>query len=124
MPSKDWNNDRLMSNSISPTTSQNGKATTLKTTFHRETTVSIRLSAPSEVIWDILTRAVDYSKWNSTIVSLEGRIAPGSTIKLVSKLDPRRIFTLSIKEFVPHQKLVWGDRNGTRVYTLARQDEA
>ena len=39
-------------------------------------------------------------------------------IKLKSTLDSNRVFKLKIKEFVPNQKLVWGDAMGERTYTL------
>lgn len=51
-------------------------------------------------------------------MSVQGDIAPGSKIRLVSTLDPSRTFTLKIKEFSPTARLAWGDALGTRVYTL------
>ena len=52
------------------------------------------------------------------MVSIEGKVALGETIKLKSKLDPKRVFTLNVKEVVPYKKLAWGDYMGLRVYTL------
>ncbi len=48
----------------------------------------------------------------------EGRDHSGSSIQLVSTLDPSRTFKLKIKEFEPPHRLVWGDALGARVYTL------
>ena len=54
---------------------KNGKAVTRKTTFSRETTVSILIKADPAIIWALLTKASDYVRWNSTVTSIEGNIA-------------------------------------------------
>lgn len=102
------------------TKAQNGKATTVKTTFHRETSVSIEIKADAAIIWALLTKASDYTRWNSTVTSIEGNIALGEKIKLKSILDAKRTFKLKVKEFVPENKFVWGDGQGNRVYTLTK----
>ncbi len=96
----------------------NSKALTTKNTFSRQTSVSVDIAASAEKVWAILTDAPRYTKWNSTIVSIDGEIAPGKTIKLVSTLDPKRIFKLRVKVFEPASKLVWGDPMGARTYQL------
>ncbi len=97
---------------------QNGTAVTIKKTFSRKTSVSNIINADAAIIWALLTNASDMARWNSTLVSLEGEITQGNTIKLKSKLDPKRTFTLKVKEIIPEKKLVWGDGQGTRVYSL------
>lgn len=99
-----------------------GKATTVKTTFHRETTVSILIKADAAVIWALLTKASDYPRWNTTVISIEGTIAPGEKIRLKSSLDPKRTFTLKVKEFEKERRLVWGDGQGNRVYTISKNE--
>jgi len=101
------------------TMAQSVKATTVKTTFHRETTVSIEIKADSAIVWALLTKASDYPRWNSTVISIEGNIALGQKIKLKSTLDAKRTFKLKIKEFHPNNRLVWGDGQGNRVYTIS-----
>jgi uncharacterized protein YndB with AHSA1/START domain len=100
------------------TMAQNGKATTVRTTFHRETSVSIDIKADPAIVWVLLTKASDYPRWNSTVTSIEGNIALGEKIKLKSILDAKRTFKLKVKEFEPEKKLVWGDGQGNRVYTI------
>jgi uncharacterized protein YndB with AHSA1/START domain len=95
-----------------------GKAATVKTTFSRETTVSTEIHADAAIVWALLTHANDYSRWNSTVLSLEGNIASGEKIRLRAALAPKRIFKLKVKEMQEGRKLVWGDSQGTRVYTL------
>jgi uncharacterized protein YndB with AHSA1/START domain len=98
--------------------STNGKATTIKTTFSRETAVNTQIHADASVIWALLTNAAEYPRWNSTVTSLEGKIQLVETIRLKSYLDDKRVFKLKIKEWVANQKLVWGDAMGSRVFTL------
>jgi len=100
---------------------QNGKATTIKKTFSRATSVQIDIKADTEIIWKLLTNAADFPRWNSTVLSIEGTIKKGEKIKLKSYLDPSRTFKLKIKEAIPQQKMVWGDMMGTRTFTLTKQ---
>lgn len=101
---------------------QTGKATTVKTTFHRETSVNIEIKADPAIVWTLLTNASDYPRWNSTVTSIEGTIALGEKIKLKSTLDPKRTFKLKVKEFEIAKKLVWGDSQGNRTYTLTNNE--
>lgn len=102
-------------------TTQNGKATTIKKTFSRETSISELINAKASIIWTLLTTANDIARWNSTVISIEGDIKVGERIKLKSTLDPKRIFKLKVKEMIPEQKLSWGDSMGTRTYSLAKE---
>lgn len=104
------------------TETSTGKAVTTKKTFSRETAISIDIQADRSIIWALLTNAHDYPRWNSTIISIEGTIAPGEKIKLKAKLDPKRVFTLKVKELDADNRLVWGDAMGTRIYTLKPMD--
>ena len=97
-----------------------GKAITIKKTFSRETSVSTTISADPAILWALLTRAADFPRWNSTVTSIKGEIKQGGTIELKSTLDEKRTFKLKIKEFVPEKRLVWGDAQGSRVYTLEK----
>lgn len=98
---------------------QNGKASTIKKTFSRTTTISEEIHADASKIWQLLTNAADFSRWNSTVISIDGEIKKGGKIKLKSILDPKRTFKLKVKEMLPEQKLVWGDAMGERIYTLS-----
>jgi uncharacterized protein YndB with AHSA1/START domain len=98
-----------------------GKTVTTKTMFSRETAVQIPIHADPTIIWSLLTNAADYPRWNSTIISLEGEIRPGGTLKLKSTLDEKRTFNLKVKEMEPERRLVWGDSQGSREYTLSRE---
>ena len=97
---------------------QNSQATTSRKTFSRTTSVSTTIQVDPSIVWALLTNAADYKRWNSTIVSIEGDIAPGEKIRLKSTLDPKRTFKLKVKKMEAEKSLVWGDAMGKRTYTL------
>jgi uncharacterized protein YndB with AHSA1/START domain len=71
--------------------------------------VERRIDASPERVWAVLTDAASYGNWNRAVVSIEGTIAPGSTISLVSIANPKRAFRLHITEMQPPNRLVWSD---------------
>lgn len=97
---------------------QESPAATVRKTFSRTTSVSTVIKADPAVIWALLTNAADYKRWNSTVISIEGEIAPGEKIRLKSTLDPKRTFKLKVKTFEPEKRMIWGDGKGNRTYTL------
>lgn len=101
----------------------NGKAHTNKSTFSRTTSIQELILADKTAIWSLLTNATQYPEWNSTIISIQGKIEPGSKIQLKSPLAPERTFKLKVKEVIPEKKLVWGDAMGTRTYSLSPADK-
>ncbi len=103
-------------------TGQNSKATTTRTTFSRETQISTDIKADPAIIWKLLTNANDFPRWNTTVIAIEGSIAEGEKIKLKSTLAPKRTFKLKIKELDENKRLVWGDGQGQRVYTLVNNN--
>ena len=94
---------------------QEGKATTIRKIFSRETSVSTTINADPAIVWALLTHASDFPRWNSTVTSMKGEIREGGSVELKSILDERRTFKLQVKEFVPEKRLVWGDAMGIRV---------
>lgn len=102
---------------------QNGKAQTVKKTFSRETIITQKIKASDATIWSLLTNAADFPKWNSTVISIDGKIQLGEKIKLKSTLDSSRTFKLKVKEFIVNKTLVWGDAMGKRTYTLKKEED-
>lgn len=82
------------------------------------------IRATPDTIWRILTDAPHYTSWNTTVDKVEGRIAPGETIKVHAKISPGRAFPVKVSEFVPGRKMVWssgmplGLFKGERTFTL------
>ncbi|MEZ6102153.1 MAG: SRPBCC domain-containing protein [Pirellulaceae bacterium] len=101
----------------------NGQAETVKKLFSRTTSVTIDIAASRETVWALLTDVDGFKTWNTTIVDLTGKIAPGERVQLRSTLAPERTFKLKVKEFDPPHRLSWGDAMGTRVYTLVANSD-
>ena len=101
------------------TTASDGVASTTRTTFSRSTRIAQHIDADAATVWRLLTTAEEIPRWNSTVVSLDGQIALGSKIKLVSTLDPSRTFSLKIKEFEPNSRLTLGNAMFTRRCSLS-----
>lgn len=67
------------------------------------------IDAPAETVWELLADAERYTDWNPTIVSLHGKIAEGEEIRLVSTVNPKRAFKLTVAEVAPPRRMVWAD---------------
>jgi uncharacterized protein YndB with AHSA1/START domain len=65
------------------------------------------IEAAPETVWAILTDAPGYSKWDSGVERVEGRIAPGEQIKVLSKANPGRVFPVRVSEFEAGRRMVW-----------------
>lgn len=88
------------------------------------------INASPDAIWAILTDAPGDTAWDSGVVRVEGRIAPGETIKVLSKANPSRTFPVKVTEFKPGQRMVWsggmplGLFKGVRTFILAEAGTA
>jgi hypothetical protein len=88
------------------------------------------IDAPPEAVWAILTDAPAYAQWDSGVQQVDGRIAPGEKIKVVSEANPGRAFPVKVTEFEPGRSMVWsggmplGLFKGVRTFTLAPDGEA
>ena len=63
------------------------------------------IEAPPETIWAILTDAPAYAEWDSGVQRVEGSIAPGEKIKVVSEANPGRAFPVKVTAFEPARAL-------------------
>ena len=87
--------------------------------------VSRTIDAPATKVWELLTDADGYARWNDAVISIEGPIRERDTIKLVSVADPKRTFKLTVEEMKAPHRMVWADGmplglfTGRRTYTLS-----
>jgi hypothetical protein len=65
------------------------------------------IKASPAAIWAILTDAPGYQAWDSGVERVEGSIAPGEKIKVVSKANPGRAFPVKVTEFTLGQRRTW-----------------
>jgi hypothetical protein len=82
------------------------------------------IEAPPETIWAVLTDAPAYADWDSGVERVEGRIAPGEKIKVVSEANPGRAFPVKVTAFEPARAMTWsggmplGLFKGVRTFAL------
>jgi hypothetical protein len=90
---------------------------------------SATIQASPDTIWAILIDGAKYPDWDSGVVSVQGRIAPGEKIKVVSSANPKRAFPVKVTEFTPGRSMTWsggmplGLFKGVRTYTLSAQPD-
>lgn len=58
-------------------------------------------------LWELLTNKDKLLRWDSMLLELDGSIAPLQKIKLKSKMDPSRSFSLKISDFELKKRMVW-----------------
>ena len=91
---------------------------------------AITIEAEPQVVWDVLVDAPQYTSWDPTLISLDGRIAQGEKLTITSKLAPERAFMPTVAVFDPPKQMVWasgmpfGLFKGTRTFTLMPADGA
>jgi uncharacterized protein YndB with AHSA1/START domain len=80
-------------------------------------------------VWAVLTDGAGWSNWDSGVDRVDGRIAPGETITIRSKVAPGRAFPVRVTTFEPGRRLVFsggmplGLFKGVRTYTLTPEAE-
>lgn len=100
-----------------------GNAAKTRSAFRMEISVGANIRATPERIWQLLTDAAGFPRWNSTVSHIDGVIAPGESLKLKVPVAPNRVFKVKVSEFVPGKRMVWRDGaapmfQGVRTYTL------
>ena len=85
---------------------------------------SSSIKAAPDRVWAILTDGGHYTAWDSGVLGVEGTIAPGETIKVVSSASPGRTFPVKVSQFDPNHSMTWsggmplGLFNGVRTFSL------
>jgi hypothetical protein len=91
---------------------------------------SIKINAPAEKVWNILTDASNWTQWNTTIEKIDGSIALGNKVTVVTKASPDQAFPLKVTKFVPYRSMVWtggmplGLFTGKRTYSVNQINES
>ncbi len=85
------------------------------------------IDASPATVWRVLLDAPNYPNWDSGVVRVDGSIAPGAKITVVSAVNPKRAFPVTVAELRPEQRMVWsggmplGLFKGVRTFTLAAE---
>ncbi len=89
-------------------------------TYHVERDIN----AAPEAVWALLADATTWTDWNPTVISLKGPITQGQKVELVSTVNPKRTFKLTVEELSAPSRMVWADGmplglfTGRRTYTV------
>ena len=82
--------------------------------------VERRIDASPEKVWALLTDATTYRDWNRAVISIDGPIAMGSTVALVSIANPKRTFKLRVTEMSAPTRMVWSEGMPAGLFTGER----
>jgi hypothetical protein len=91
---------------------------------------SADIDSGPQAVWDVLVDGERYPEWDSGVTRVEGRIAPGETIKVYAEVNPGRAFPVKVTAFEPPLAMRWsgglplGLVRGERTFTLAADGEA
>jgi len=86
------------------------------------------IAAPIDRVWALLTDVAEQSRWNSTLVSIEGEIREGGEVTVVSTVNPGRTFKLTVSDVSAPNRMTWSDGmplglfKGERSFGLADAD--
>jgi hypothetical protein len=84
-----------------------GKATTTRTTFRLAFAVTKSIEAPPTTIWNLLTDIRAHSTWNSTLTSIEGKIALGERVSFKVPEAPGQTFSPKVVAYDETKSMVW-----------------
>jgi hypothetical protein len=87
--------------------SGDGKATTTRTTFRLAIAVTRSIAAPTTTVWNLLTDIGAQSRWNSTLTSIEGKIAAGERVSFRVPEAPGQTFSPTVVAFDEPKSMVW-----------------
>ena len=89
---------------------------------------STTIQAAPDAIWRILTDSPGYPSWNTTVSSVDGRIALGEKVMVHAKVARGRAFPVNVVAFDAPKRMVWrggmpfGLFNGDRIFELRPTD--
>lgn len=85
---------------------QDPRTSETRTVFSLACRVEAHIRAKPERVWNLLTDAKDFPRWNSTVTAIEGQIREGEKLRLhVPGTD--RTFTPKVSGVVPSQRMTW-----------------
>lgn len=74
--------------------------------FSMACAVEVNIRASAETLWNLLTDAKGFPRWNSTVSGIEGQIREGERLRLhVPGTD--RTFTPTVSDVVPRARMTW-----------------
>jgi hypothetical protein len=96
--------------------------TQVKNTFWMICRVEINIHAKAENIWNLLTDAKGFSRWNSTVTAIDGNISEGERI-IIHVPGTDRTFKPKVSCVVTNERMTWSNGlapifKGSRTFEL------
>jgi hypothetical protein len=82
-------------------------AITTRTAFRLTSAVTRSIGAPATTIWNLLTDLGAQSRWNSTLVSIEGKVALGERVSFRVPDAPGQTFSPTVVAYDEAKSMVW-----------------
>ncbi len=85
---------------------------------------ALTIHAPVERIWAILVDISAWHAWDANFVKVEGRVALGAEVRIISTLFPNRAVSVEVTELTPPMRMTWtstlaaGECTGVHTYIL------
>ncbi len=96
----------------------------------KEYQASITIRASADKVWQILTQAEEYPRFDPLCDEIRGTIVLGNKIKAFSKLSPGRAFPVKVTQMDENRQMTWsggmplGLFKGVRTFTLQSVSES
>ena len=85
---------------------QDPQTTETRGAFSLACRVEVNISAKPERLWNLLSDAKNFPRWNSTVTAIEGEIREGERIR-VRVPGSGRTFTPKVSGVVPCERMTW-----------------
>jgi hypothetical protein len=95
--------------------------------FFMSCRVDVNIRADPAHIWQLLTDAEDFPRWNSTVADITGQIREGERIRLRVP-GIKRTFTPTVSGVIRNERMIWTDGvaavfKGVRTFALKAREE-
>jgi uncharacterized protein YndB with AHSA1/START domain len=85
------------------------------------------IDAPPEQVWPVLTDIAAWTRWDSGVTKVDGRLALGEKLRITVEANPERAFPVKVVTLSEPERMVFrggmplGLFTGERTYTLQRE---
>jgi hypothetical protein len=84
-----------------------GHALTTRSAFRLVIAVGIVIDAPATTVWHLLTDVRAQAAWNSTLASIDGKVAIGERVSFSVPEAPRQTFSPRVVAYDEAKSMVW-----------------
>jgi hypothetical protein len=98
----------------------------VKNTFSMRCKVQVEIRANANIIWSLLTDAKGFSRWNTTVSSIDGSIQEGERIR-IHVPGTNRVFKPKVSGVKKNKQMTWSNGfaplfRGSRTFELNQHD--